>query len=402
MKLIYISNTRIPSERANTIQSMNMCEAFGRIVPDVVFLHPRRRDTRALRGVVDPFSYYGIKRTFKLRRLPCIDSGWLHRRCERLWFLLHSITFALACAWFLLPAGRRACVLTRDTVGFRILALARRVGLLRCRIFYEVHDFRRCMSLFLPGAEGAIAINPFLARRVRRASTVKVWISPSGVKLERFSVTDKLIARRWAGLSIHGRYVMYVGRFQTLGVEKGIEDMIAALPLCARQDVSMVFVGGPLHAITEYQAHARSVGLDTRRLIFHDWQRPELVPVYLGASDVVVIPYPRLRRYDYGISPLKLFEYMASGRPMVASNLASIRLYVEHGVNGLLFEPGDTRDLARQIDIALSRNGNQLARAARALAETYTWDRRAAGIVSFLLGREGTLDHPGSIAQQVI
>ena len=144
------------------------------------------------------------------------------------------------------------------------------------------------------------------------------------------------------------------------------------------------------------------MGLDTRRLIFHDWQAPEFVPAYLAASDVVVIPYPRLRRYDYGISPVKLFEYMASGRPMVASNLASIRLYVEHGVNGLLFEPGDAHDLARQIDIALSRNGNQLARAARALAETYTWDRRAAGIVSFLLGREGTLDQPGSVAQQVI
>ena len=388
MKLIYISNTRIPSERANTIQSMNMCEAFGRIVPGLVFLHPRRRNTRVLRRLVDPFSYYGIKRTFRLRRLPCIDSGWLQRRCERFWFLLHSITFALACAWFLIRAGRGACVLTRDTVGFRILALARRLCLLRCHIFYEVHDFRRLMNLFLPGATGVIATNRFLAQRVRRAGTVNVWISPNGVKVDRFWVMDKLKARRKARLPAHGRYVMFVGRFQALGLERGIQDMIAALSRCARRDVCMVFVGGPLHAVASYQAHARSIGLDTRRLIFHDWQPPELVPAYLAAADVVVIPYPRTRRYAYELSAVKLFEYMACGRPMVASNLPSISMYVRHGVNGLLFEPGDPRDLACQIDIALGRRGNELARAARAVAEAYTWGHRAAGIVSFMEGRE--------------
>ncbi len=390
MNLIYISNTRMPSERANTLQSMNMCEALGRIVPGLVFLLPRRRNTRALERVVDPYRYYGVQRTFVLRRLPCWDSRWLYRRSQRVWFLLHSVTFGLACVWMLFGSGRAVCVLTRDTVGFRVLALAKRLGLLRCRLFYEIHDFRRLMRLFLPGAEGTIVTNPFLAKRVRSVSAVRVWMSPNGVHSKRFVPMDKIVARREIGLPDCGKVVMYVGRFQTLGLEKGIEDMIAALPFCATREVSMIFVGGPLQAVVSYLNHAILVGLDTTRLIFHDWQPPESVPKYLAASDVLVIPYPRLRRYDYGISPVKLFEYMASGRPTVASNLASIGLYVEHGVNGLLFEPGDSRDLARQIDHALSRSGSQLAHAARARARAYTWDRRAAGIVSFMLRGEKT------------
>ena len=385
MKLIYVSNTRIPSERANTIQSMNMCEALGRIVPDLVFLHPRRRNTRQMRGEADPYRYYGVERTFGLRQLPCKDSGWLHRRSQRLWFLLHSVTFGLACIGCLVGAGRGVCVLTRDTVGFRILALAKRMGLLRCRIFYEVHDFRRLMGLFLPAASGVIATNSFLAERVRRVCSAKVWISPNGVKVERFILTDRASARRRVQLPVGGSYVMFVGRFEALGQERGIGDMIGALPLCTRRDVRMVFVGGPLHVVASYHAHARSIGLDTRRLIFHDWKPPELVPAFLAAADVVVMPYPRTRRYAYQLSPIKLFEYMACGRPMVASNLPSISIYVQHRVNGLLFEPGNPGDLARQIDSALGLGGHNLARSARVVAEAHTWGRRAAGIVSFML-----------------
>ena len=386
MNLIYISNTRIPSERANTIQSMNMCEALGRIVPGLVFLHPRRRNTRFLRRVVDPYRYYGVQRTFALRQLPCKDSRWLYRRCQPLWFLLHSVSFGLSCIWYLLAERRGVCVLTRDTVGFRLLSIAKRVGVLRCRVFYEIHDFRRLMALFLPVASGVIATNRFLAGRVRRVCSARVWISPNGVKVERFGLMDRTSARRKVRLPVRGRYVMFVGRFEALGQERGIGDMIGALSFCAGRDVSMVFVGGPLHVVASYQAHARSIGLDTRRLIFHDWTAPELVPAFLGAADVVVMPYPRTRRYAYQLSPVKLFEYMACGRPVVASNLPSIRLYVQHRVNGLLFEPGDLGDLACQIDSALGLGGHRLARSARVVAEAHTWDRRAAGIVSFMLG----------------
>jgi glycosyltransferase involved in cell wall biosynthesis len=99
----------------------------------------------------------------------------------------------------------------------------------------------------------------------------------------------------------------------------------------------------------------------------------------LRGTDVLVLPNPASAISSSFTSPLKLFEYMASGRPIVASDLPSLREVLRDGENALLAEPGNAAALTRGIlriknDAAL---GERLARQAVEDVRQYTWARRA-------------------------
>jgi len=99
------------------------------------------------------------------------------------------------------------------------------------------------------------------------------------------------------------------------------------------------------------------------------------VPGLLASMDVGVAPYPDLP--DFYFSPLKIFEYMAAGLPVVASRVGDLHELVEDGVNGLLFSPGDTDDLRRTLN-RLGQN-SELRRCMGTAGRTkvlrdHTWD----------------------------
>src|SRR5205807_2068305 len=82
----------------------------------------------------------------------------------------------------------------------------------------------------------------------------------------------------------------------------------------------------------------RNAGL-TPAVTFAGGVAHEDVPQHLAAMDVAIAPYPALDNFYY--SPLKLFEYMAAGRPVVASRVGQVAEVVVDGVTGLLFGPGE-------------------------------------------------------------
>lgn len=103
----------------------------------------------------------------------------------------------------------------------------------------------------------------------------------------------------------------------------------------------------------------------------------EQVPGFLSVADVVVAPCPRTSTRFWG-SPLKLFEYMAAGKPVVASQAGQIAEVIQDGVNGLLVEPGDVEGFANAILVILNdpRKREFLGRNARRQAvEQHSWER---------------------------
>ena len=72
-KLLYISLMRLPTERAHGLQIMQNCEAFAEAGCEVTLWVARRWNTRQMRRVRDPYSYYGVDRNFSIRRIPCLD-----------------------------------------------------------------------------------------------------------------------------------------------------------------------------------------------------------------------------------------------------------------------------------------------------------------------------------------
>lgn len=118
--------------------------------------------------------------------------------------------------------------------------------------------------------------------------------------------------------------------------------------------------------------------------------RPEKMPYWLAAMDVAVAPYPDLEGFYF--SPLKAFEYMAAGLPVVASRIGQLDGLIVDGESGLLCPPGDARALATALD-RLVGDGNlrlRLAQGGRqAVLRAHTWDHVAARILHL-----ASLDHP--------
>ncbi len=107
---------------------------------------------------------------------------------------------------------------------------------------------------------------------------------------------------------------------------------------------------------------------------------PSDIPARLAEADILVLPNPASAISTHATSPLKLFEYMAAGKAIVASNLPAIREILTHDVNAVLVTPGDADALAAGI-CRLADDGalrETLGGAARAAVAEYSWDRRAA------------------------
>ena len=152
--------------------------------------------------------------------------------------------------------------------------------------------------------------------------------------------------------SLQGSKVVgYVGTFQEW---HGLTELIEAARevLRSRQDVRFLMVG-PYYGETE--ARVKSAGI-ADSFIFTGPIKYEQVPRYMNASDVLVAPYnpdkiestEQVRKHGLG-SPLKVFEYMAVGKPVITTNVKPISDPVEDGVTGYLIPPGDSKALGEAI-----------------------------------------------------
>jgi len=102
------------------------------------------------------------------------------------------------------------------------------------------------------------------------------------------------------------------------------------------------------------------------------------MPAWLDVMDIAVAPYDRQPGHYF--SPLKLFEYMAAGRAIVAADIGQASECIDHGDTGLLYEPGDIDDLASSLRHLLDEpaHGAAMGRAAQVVARTrHTWRRNA-------------------------
>ena len=144
----------------------------------------------------------------------------------------------------------------------------------------------------------------------------------------------------------------------------------------------VVFVGGVPEHVERFRKYAAARRLSNVTVIPH--QQRELVPYFLGAADVLVVPNSaRTDRSRLYTSPLKLFEYLASSRPVVASCLPSIREVVSER-EVVFVKPDDPTDLARGIRIAGENDQSARTRAAQQIAQYHSWANRAKVIAQAL------------------
>jgi len=223
----------------------------------------------------------------------------------------------------------------------------------------------------------------------------KVEIVTGAVDTDLFKPDER------AGLEVRKEYslgtgpvVGYVGTFQEW---HGIAELIEAAKRLVAKRPEMKFVMiGPYYKQT--QASVASSGLGAS-FIFTGPIAYELVPNFMNACDVLVAPYnpdkitssEQVRKHGLG-SPLKVFEYMAVGKPAVTTNVKPISDPVEDGVTGFLIPPGDAEALESTIsriidDKNLAKAVGEAAR--RSVLERFSWGLVATQLDGILASAVG-------------
>ncbi len=226
--------------------------------------------------------------------------------------------------------------------------------------------------------------------RVWHIPPEKIVVLPNGVDLDRFRGGGSGSGVR-AGLGLEeAPVVMFVGGFQAW---HGLRDLLVAFRQVRGRhtEARLVLVGdGPLKGQTE--VWARDLGV-AHAVTWTGRVAHGQVPAYLDAADLVVLPYPEVSG-PLWFSPLKLFEYMAAGKAIVATRAGQVADVLVHGETGWLVDPGDTAGLAEGMLTLLQQAGlrRSLGESARRQAvRRHSWERTIHGLETVyqdLLGPE--------------
>ena len=371
MRLIYISNARIPTEKAHGIQLMKMCEAFAQAT-EVELVIPRRIN----KIKDDPFDYYGLKRNFIIKKLPCLDLIPFHEYIGHLGLWIESLTFFTALFFYII--FRKADIIyARDRF---ILPLS----LLKKNFILEAHSFPKkyfLYSLFLKRLKGIAVLTQklkesFLAKGIMPN---KILIAPDGIDLEMFDIQCSMSeARQKLGLPQDKKIVLYSGHLYEW---KGAQTLAGASQYLPG-GTEVYFVGGTTEDVRKFEI--RNSKFETVHVV--GYRQYGEIPYWLKAADVLVLPNSGQEDISkYWTSPLKMFEYMAAQRPIVAVALPSIR-EILNSKNSILVESDNPKELAMGINEALENRqlSDKISIKAFQDVQQYTWQARVKKILAFI------------------
>lgn len=373
----YILNARWPTVKAHGLQVAKTCEALTVAGARVTLMVPDRTPSREV-GTQNAFTFYAIPPSFPLVRLWSLElmfEGLL----GRITFALQQALFALRAMFWLM--GREGVIYTRDPITAGIAVLF--TGL---PVFWEVHDWPRRTRWFhrwlLHRLAGAVVITDALRTRLIEDHFPfdRVFLAPDGYDPALFTeLPSQSEARRCLHLPTDVSIAVYAGHLYPW---KGVEVLADA---AAHIKGLVVYVGGTQSDIAHFQEKYGMV--QNLKIIGH---RPHTeIPLWLCAADVLVLPNRSesdiSRQYT---SPLKLFEYMASGTPIISSDLPSLREILNE-TTAVFVPPNNPRELADIIQNVFSDPTAKIrATHAQEVVRQYAWSNRAERILRFITGRE--------------
>ena len=346
-KILYLANIRLPTEKAHGLQILKTCEALAAAGADIELVVPRRKN----RITEDAFSYYGIRTRFPITTIGVPDTV----AYGMLGFLLESFVFAFRAA---LLARRREYDLlySRDEL---VLWVARAKG---CKnLVWESHT--GSWNIFARGVAQAAkcivvisdGLKDFYA--ARGVAAEKLVVARDGIDLNDFTQTEPAAeARTRLGLPPGKKIVLYAGR---LDGWKGSATLLEAARLFP-EDARLAVIGGEPEQIAPLRRKYPEVS-------FLGYRPYRELPENMAAADLLVLPNTAADVISARFtSPLKLFAYMASGKPIVASDLPSIREVLDDTC-AYFFTPDNPQDLARAVEQVLSdaESAHERGRAAR-------------------------------------
>lgn len=375
-KIVYVTSTRLPTEKAHGLATIKICEAFVGNGCEVEIIAPSlwRKD----KG--DIFKYYDIKDNFKIVKIPCIDLIPI-KVFEKVAFILQSISFS----FFLIPYIilkykndiKNIIFFSHDYIPLYFMTF------LSNKVFYDIHHFPGDNFIYKRVMEKSFGFSSQTKWKTKALSDKffinpkKIVYWPNGTDVNKFRVgISREMAKIELGIPPDKKIVMYTGQLFNW---KGVDSLIKSVKILPR-DFLIYIVGGARSDVDNYKNSIMEAS--NERVIFVPFQPHHKIPLWLKAADVLVLPNTGKQKVSlHYTSPMKLFEYMASGTPIVATRIPSIEEIVNEE-EVFFAEPDNPDSLAKQIQTAVTSGEIATKKGEKAMevVSSYTWLARAKKI----------------------
>jgi glycosyltransferase involved in cell wall biosynthesis len=380
MKIALITNSRIPSLTANSIQVMKVAQALMQLKHEVKMFAPKEAESITHDSLL---THYGVRLAPDLELLPSI------RHLKRLDFIFHAQKAAekfgadLIYTW--LPQSALVGIKSAYPVVLEMHAdVSGKLGVWWLSQFWNA-DGKKLMTVTTKALKNALETTTKL-----RLGSEALLIAPNGVELERYvNLPNPVEARNQLnlkqGLTVGFTGHIYAGRGADL-----LFELAKQMP-----QVNFLWVGGTPELVAFWKnklQEANVLNVTMTGFVKHD-----VIHLYQAAADVLLMPYSNSILASSGqdiaevINPMKMFEYMASGRAIVCADLPSIREVLNEG-NCVFVSAGNWElvigNWKVEIEKLLADDSvrMKLGNKARKDVEQFSWVKREERVLKMLSG----------------
>ena len=372
MKILYISNSTIPSRTANSIHVIKMCHAFANNGHEVILLAPDKKK-KYEKKVKDIYEYYGVKKNFIIKKLwyPNIKGGAFFYTLAIFFYLIINKNFNLVYGRFIYGCCI-ASLLKNETIyeSHAPIYEETKYGL---RFFNQLVKSRYFKKLVVISQvlKDIYLENGFLNNK-------KIQVAHDGAdEVLNFNSTIDLLG------DANNFKVGYVGH---LYKGKGIE-IVASIAGKVKDDVEFHIIGG-----NEQDINIWKKSINNRNVFFYGYVPHKEVGNYINALDVCLLPNQKVifasgakstgMNLSKFTSPLKVFEYMSHKKPIIASNLPVLK-EVLNEKNSILVNCDNITEWINAIEKLKSpKNRDMIANQALCDFNNYTWKNRVLRLMN--------------------
>ena len=366
MKISYLSESIIPSRNANSIHVMKMCHAFAKNGNDVTLFAPDYPNNEV--QVNNTYEFYGVEASFNIKKLIWLNNFKGKARFYGLLAAFYSKKLKPKIAY-----GRclQSCFFSSQ-IGLPVIYESHKLLDNPSRITAWMFKRMICSKNF----QHLVVISDAL-----KYAYQKKYHIPLSQIIVAHDAADQPQETQPIKFNSSQFQVGYIGH---LYPGKGMEIIANLAKVSPWADFQII--GGKESDINYWQTQLRGL----KNIFFHGFIPPSETEKYRQGCDVLIAPYQRNVSTCGGgnigqwMSPLKLFEYMASGKAIMTSNLPVLKEVLTHKVTAWLCEPDDINswvvgltNLREQPLLRLS-----LAQAAKKeFQDKYTWKARVAKVI---------------------
>jgi len=355
----------MPNKKAYGIQTAKMCEAFIEAGVDLELVIPRTHAS----------SIASLKDAYKLRVdiSTTILPGFDLYSSGRFPFFISSCTFIITSGAYLLwkrLRGEQCLVYTADMGNFSFAPLpafgfpvAAEMHDAKPRNIFTRYFFKHLKLLIVTNAE----IRKTLSNQFD-ISPDKIMMEPNGVDFDLFrGAPGQEEARTELGIPLEQKVALYVGRFYEW---KGLDILVDAAQ--GAPDIDWYVVGDTPEVFAKV---TKSPNLPSNLRIMGECESSN-VPLWLAAADTLLILGTKRNDQSYRYTaPMKIYEYMAASRPIVASKTPALTsIMSEH--DAVWYETDSAESLAMAVESAIAKPNQDIINRGLIAAREHSWAAR--------------------------